>query len=77
MVFNELVDEEDDVTQCTDYYKNISCSQYIPEQLTRLIENNYSFLRLKMRSLNKHHEDLVSLLTNTGCSLDVIGCSET
>lgn len=78
MAFNELDSEGDEVTQWIDYHRNISCNQYIPEQLKHLTNiNNCSFLHLNIRSLNKHHDDLVTLLTNTGCNFDVIGCSET
>ena len=34
-------------------------------------------LHLNIRSLNKHHSDLASLLSNSRCHFDVIGCRET
>ncbi len=78
MVFSEDTDSSDDMTQCTDFSRDINCNQYVPEQLTHLNDRNkFSFLHLNIRSLSKHHDDLVTLLTSTGCSFDVIGCSET
>ncbi len=55
-----------------------SCKYYAPEELKCLNNpNKYSLLHLNIRSLNKHHSDLVTFLSNLGCSFDVIGCSET
>lgn len=34
-------------------------------------------MHLNIRSLKKHHDDLVALLASTGKSFDIIGCSET
>lgn len=74
MVLNECIDDGDDVMQCIDCDRN----QYVREQLTCYQnKKNYSFFHLNIRSPRKHHDDLVTLLTNTGCSFDVTGCSET
>lgn len=73
MVFHDYV-YGDDVTQDN----TLNCKQYAPEQLRSLKnKNNYSFLHLNIRSLSKHHEDLATMLTSTGCKFDAIGCSET
>ncbi|KAM9816277.1 uncharacterized protein ACBT44_010682 [Syngnathus typhle] len=78
MALNEMDSEGDEGINCIDYHRNMNCNQYIPGQLKQLTNiNNCSFLHLNIWSLNKHHDDLVTLLTNTGCSFDVIGCSET
>lgn len=77
MVLNECIDGGDDVIQCIDYDMNINCNRYVPEQLTCHKNKNYSFFHLNIRSLSKHYDNLVTLLTYAGCSIDVIGCSET
>ena len=66
-----------DTQQCTDIGSNVTCNVYDPEQLKPVYDqHNYSLLHLNIRSLSKHYDDLTSLLTTTGCSFDIIGCSE-
>ena len=57
---------------------NLNCKHLLPHQLKFInCNNNFSLMHLNIRSLSKHHDDLVSLLTNIGHSFKVIGCSET
>ena len=76
-VFNSEGDEFEH--HCLDTSNNIMCDTYVPEQLKGLNINNtkLSILHLNIRSLNKHHDELVSLLSATGCNFDIIGISET
>lgn len=78
MGFNDLTYDGDDIHYCIDVANNITCKYYDPEHVKCLnTVNNFSFLHLNIRSLNKHHDELASLLSNTGCCFNIIGCSET
>lgn len=56
---------------------NTSCDYYNPEDLKQNNDFSFSLMHLNIRSLKKHHDDLVALLASTGKSFDIIGCSET
>ena len=75
-----LVDftSEGEVPSCLDSGNNVSCRNYTLEQLKVLGKNNnFSLLHLNIRSLNKHHDDLVSLLSSVDYHPSIIGCTET
>lgn len=56
----------------------INCINYSPVQVKHISNNKtFSSLHLNIRSLQKHHDELVSLLTITNYGFDVVGCSET
>ncbi len=77
MGFDDLSHDGDCLQQCINFDGNLSCKYYAPEELKCLNNpNKYSLLHLNIRSLNKHHSDLVTFLSNSGCSFDVIGCSD-
>lgn len=50
---------------------------YTPEQLGLTSNYNFPVLHLNIRSLNKHHDELTSLISDTGCCFKITGCSET
>ncbi len=79
MGFHNLKNEDGDyVQECCFGGGNIKCKRYVPEQLNSLnTESKFSLMHLNIRSLSKHYNDLVSLLSTTGCKFDIIGCSET
>lgn len=56
---------------------SISCDYYNPEDLKQNDDFSFSLMHLNIRSLKKHHDDLVALLASIGKSFDIIGCSET
>lgn len=60
------------------YGERLEYKQYLPDQLKHInSKHKFSLFHLNTRSLIKHHDDLVSLLTITDQSFSVIGCSET
>ena len=68
----------DDSHPCVDYVDSLNCKSYSPDQVKHILNNNnFSLLHLNTRSLQKHHDDLVSLMTITDHGFDVVGCSET
>ena len=70
--------EGDDVQRCLDISSNVACKNYFPDQLKCLYNSNkFSLLHLNIRSLNKHHDDLVALLHTLQCNFNIIGCTET
>ena len=75
----DCIEDNDELEQFCLYNEGkLNCRGFLPDQLKQLNhDNNFSLLHLNIRSLNKHHDDLVSLLTNIGQSFNVIGCSET
>ena len=77
MSFNEFNNDRDS-KHCIDLDSNVTCKMYDPEQLKHPYdEHNFSLLHANISSLNKHHDDLTSLLHLTGCSFDIIGNTET
>lgn len=68
MSFDELHFEEDNEYQCTDINEQLQCPTS---------NNKFSVLHLNIRSLNKHHDELTSLISDTGYCFNIIGCSET
>ena len=56
---------------------NIICEDYFPEDLKQIDDSELSLMHLNIRSIKKHHDDLISLLASTGCNFDIIGCTET
>lgn len=50
---------------CLDTCEKLSCEYYMPDEIRYLKTKDnfqYSLLHLNIRSLNKHHDHLVSLL---------------
>lgn len=76
-----------DINCCSEYEKfeqhcltpgNLNCKYYNPEDIVKITHDFiFSLMHLNIRSLKKHHEDLVSLLACIGHNFDIIGCSET
>lgn len=66
---------DDDDQQCCDTVERITCRSFSPDQVINT--NNFSLLHINTRSLKKHHDELISLLSITDCSFDVVSCSET
>ena len=69
---------EDEVPSCLHIGNNVACNYYTPEQLKGLNDNNnFSLLHINIRSLNKHFDELGSLLSTIGYLPSIIGCTET
>ena len=74
----EYLKNSDDSNPCVDYVDSLNCRSYSPDQVKHILNNNnFSLLHLNTRSLQKHHDDLFSLMTITDHGFDVVGCSET
>lgn len=58
-------------------FEKLVCKRVTPENLNAFDKYSFSMLHLNMRSLNKHHEDLRSLLACMDHKFDIIGCTET
>lgn len=69
------IDGSGDYTQSCIENGNINCKLYEPDQL--LEGHDFSVIHFNIRSLSKHHTDLISLLSMSRCIHDIIGCSET
>ena len=66
----EDYDEFEQFCLCND--GKLNSRQVLPDQLKHLsYDNIFSLLHLNIRSLNKHHDDFVSLLTSIGQSFNV------
>lgn len=57
--------------------ENIRSKCVAPENLAATNMHSFSLLHLNLRSLTKHHDDLISLLTATKHNFNIIGCCET
>lgn len=78
MGLDDLDDLDGEVRHCSDIGAHITCKQYDLENLKYLSKNNnFSVVHINIRSLTKHYDQLVSMLSASGCSFDVIACSET
>lgn len=68
----------DDDRQWSDLDNRVVCRSFSPDQMKYSINtNNFSLLHINTRSLKKHYDELISLLSITDCGFDVVGCSET
>ena len=67
--------EGDDVRHLNASTK-VTCKNYTPDQLRNLKHNDFSIMHCNISSLNKHHDDLVSLLSTIDYNPLVIGCTE-
>ncbi len=67
----------DDHNNVGDLGSNFTCNVFDPVQLKPFNDMyKYSFLHLNIRSLSRHHSDLASLFSNSGCHFNVVGCTE-
>lgn len=77
MGLDDLDDLDGEVRHCSDIGTYITCKQYDLENLKYLSKNNnFSVVHINIRSLTKNYDQLVSMLSASGCSFDVIACSE-
>lgn len=58
-------------------FEKIKCKCVTPEELDKFDKLTLSLLHLNIRSLVKHHNDLLTLLAIPDYKFDIIGCSET
>ena len=71
-------DTEGDDVQCLDPNNNVICYKYAPEQLKNLNHKNFSLIHFNIRSLNKHYDDMTSLLSTAHSNTSkIICCTET
>lgn len=67
-----------DQHHCFHLGDDITCNVLDLDNLKSVSDSyHYSMLHVNIRSLNKHHDDLISLLSTSSCYFDIIGCSET
>lgn len=64
------------MTQCLGFTENIQCKHISGKIMSLKAIMEYFLLHLNIWRLNKHYGDLETLLANTGCIFDIIGCSE-
>lgn len=57
---------------------NINCKTYTIDKIIYSNDKyNFSLFHINIRSLNKHHMELESLLSTANHCFDIVGCSET
>ena len=74
MVFEDTEEEDD---RFLDWREDINCKTYTIDQLNQNGTHDFSLFHTNIRSLNKHHAELDSLLTKANYTFDIVACSET
>lgn len=79
MGFHDIISEGNCEVLEQHCFEKLNCKCYTSDKLQYIKTKitTHTLLHLNTRSLNKHHDELQSLLASLGHRFDVIGCSET
>lgn len=78
MGFDDINDDVGDHHPGLHLGGDIDCNVLEPDNLKSVSDSyHYSMMHVNIRSLNKHHTDIISLISTSGCYFDIIGSSET
>ena len=77
--FDSQIDDQSDDSIFDDRMTNFNCKYYSPEQFLSLPHKKHSLssFHLNISSLQKHHDNLTSLLSRLNHSFDILAISET